>query len=65
MSEEVESSGLRTDSAKKPVQRLGFLAGSFTVPDDFNQMAYGEIYLLFTDQDRHSNAELEKPYQSN
>ena len=47
MSEEVESSGVQVDSAKNPVQRLGFLAGQFAVPDDFNQMACEEIQELF------------------
>ena len=37
------------EPAKKPVQRLGFLAGQFAVPDDFNQIRYDEIDALFTD----------------
>lgn len=30
-----------------PPPRLGFLAGAFTVPDDFDQMAAAEIQALF------------------
>ena len=29
------------------VKRLGFMAGQFTVPDDFDQLGGGEIELLF------------------
>lgn len=50
MIEDADPPTSQTDSAKKPVQRLGFLAGQFAVPDDFNQMACGEIDLLFTDE---------------
>ena len=64
MSEEVESSGVQVDSAKNPVQRLGFLAGQFAVPDDFNQMAGEQICLLLTGQDVHMSTDLENSYQS-
>jgi|GEM_PF-4416379 len=40
MIEDADSPASQTDSAKKPMQRLGFLAGQFAVPDDLNQMAY-------------------------
>jgi hypothetical protein len=29
------------------VERLGFMAGQITVPDDFDRMGGGEIELLF------------------
>jgi prevent-host-death family protein len=32
---------------KKPIRRLGFLKGQFTIPDDFNRMAEDEIARLF------------------
>jgi prevent-host-death family protein len=31
----------------KPPRRLGFLAGEFTIPDDFDQMGQDEIIKLF------------------
>lgn len=64
MSEDADSPTSQTDSAKKPVQRLGFLAGQFAVPDDFNQMAGEQICLLLTGQDVHMSTDLENSYQS-
>jgi prevent-host-death family protein len=32
---------------KKPVRRLGFLKGQFTIPDDFDRMGEDEIARLF------------------
>lgn len=57
MTKDADSPTSQTDSAKNPVQRLEFLAGQFAVPDDFNQMAYREVYLLLTDQEGDSNAD--------
>ena len=34
-------------AASKPPQRLGFLAGQFEVPDDFDRMGSAEIAALF------------------
>lgn len=31
----------------RPVRRLGFMQGQFTVPDDFDQMGDGRIEQLF------------------
>ena len=36
-----------TTPAGDQVKRLGFMAGQFTVPDDFDQLGAGEIELLF------------------
>jgi prevent-host-death family protein len=36
-----------TTPAGDQVKRLGFMAGQFTVPDDFDQLGGGEIELLF------------------
>lgn len=36
-----------TTPAGDQVKRLGFMAGQFTVPDDFAQLGGGEIELLF------------------
>jgi antitoxin (DNA-binding transcriptional repressor) of toxin-antitoxin stability system len=33
--------------APQPIKRLGFLAGQFTVPDDFDNMGHHEIEHLF------------------
>ena len=35
------------DSPKKPLQRIGFMAGEFTVPDDFDTMFQAEIEAMF------------------
>lgn len=35
------------DAPKKPVQRIGFMAGEFTVPDDFDTMFQAEIEAMF------------------
>jgi len=35
------------EPAKKPVQRLGFLKGQFTIPDDFDTMGQEEIIRMF------------------
>lgn len=32
------------------VRRLGFLAGQFSVPDDFDRMASAEIHQMFNDE---------------
>jgi prevent-host-death family protein len=31
----------------KPIQRLGFLKGQFTIPDDFDTMGQDEIIRMF------------------
>ena len=36
-----------TTPVGEQVKRLGFMAGQFTVPDDFDQLVGGEIELLF------------------
>lgn len=38
-----------TASDSDPIRRTGFLAGAFTVPDDFDRMAEEEITKLFSD----------------
>lgn len=35
-----------------PARRLGFMAGQFSVPDDFDRMGAGEIEALFGGGDR-------------
>ena len=37
-----------TSSANDQVRRTGFLAGAFTVPEDFDQMGENEIADLFS-----------------
>ncbi|MEI7789280.1 MAG: hypothetical protein WCI23_11565 [Chlorobiaceae bacterium] len=36
-------------SDTEPTERLGFMVGEITVPEDFDQMASGEIATLFTE----------------
>jgi prevent-host-death family protein len=36
------------DAPVAPIRRLGFLAGQFTIPDDFDRMGEAEIERLFT-----------------
>lgn len=35
------------EAAPKPVKRIGFMEGEFTVPDDFDTMGQEEIEKLF------------------
>jgi prevent-host-death family protein len=46
----VKVAALRPLEADEP-RRLGFLAGEIAVPDDFDQMASGEIEHLFSGSD--------------
>jgi prevent-host-death family protein len=35
------------ESPKKPVQRIGFLKGQYSIPDDFDTMFQDEIIRMF------------------
>ena len=35
------------EPAQKPMRRLGFLQGQYSIPDDFDQMGQEEIIRLF------------------
>lgn len=44
---------LESDARTKAKRRVGFMAGEFSVPDDFNEMFADEIEAMFNGDDQH------------